>query len=134
MMKRKPPNGNHQMLPHYESVYKLKQNIIDFEYARENLMKEDYKMVVKRRFQRIYNMMECKSYMKNEDIPENKEIFVFGFKHSQTDKIDNYVIIGCESDEIYGKKLSNFWSKKVINKKDRKEKFWNNRIIFYDFS
>ena len=46
----------------------LKKNV-DFQSAREILMKKDYKMVVKRRFERIYNMMECKSYMKNEDIP-----------------------------------------------------------------
>ena len=38
-------------------------------------MEEDYKMFVKRRFERIYNMMECKPYMENEDTPENKEIF-----------------------------------------------------------
>ena len=43
-------------------------------------MEDDYKMVVKRLFERIYNMMECKSYMKNEDIPKNREIFVYGFK------------------------------------------------------
>ena len=52
-MKRKPPNDYHQMLPHYESKYKPKQNIIDFESAREILMEEEYKMVVKRRFERI---------------------------------------------------------------------------------
>ena len=36
-------------------------------------------------------MMECKSYLKNEDIPENKETFVYGLKHTKTDKIDNYI-------------------------------------------
>ena len=64
--------------------------------------KNEYdKMVVKRRFERIYNMMECKSYMKNEDIPENKEIFVYGFKHIKTDKVNNYLLIECESDKLY---------------------------------
>ena len=64
------------MLPHCDGIYEPEQNIIDFESARETSMKEDYKMVVKTRFERIYNKMECKSYMKNEDIPENKEIIV----------------------------------------------------------
>ena len=57
MLKRQPPNENHQTLLHFEGEYKLKQNIIDFESAREILMKEDYKMVVKRRFERIYNLI-----------------------------------------------------------------------------
>ena len=57
MLKRKSPNDYHQVLPHYEGEYKPKQNSIDFESAREILMKEDYKMVVNRRIERIYNMM-----------------------------------------------------------------------------
>ena len=105
------------MLLYYEGQNKPKQNNIDFESAREILMLEDYKMVVKRRFVRIYNMMECKSYMKNEDIPENKEIFIHGFKHVKTDKIHNSIIIGCESGELYEKeKLFSFWSNKFMNK------------------
>ena len=50
-------------------------------------MEVDYKMVVKRCFEKIYKMMECKLYIKNEDIPENKETFIYGFKHVKTDKI-----------------------------------------------
>ena len=72
MLKRKPPNDYHQMLPHYEGVYKPKRNFINFVSATEVWMEEDYKMVVKRRFERIYNMTECNSYMGNEDIHENK--------------------------------------------------------------
>ena len=64
-------------------------------------MKKDNKMVVKRRFERINIMMESKSYVKNEVISENTEIFVYGFKHIKTDKIDKYIIIGCESEEDY---------------------------------
>ena len=45
-------------------------------------------------------MMECESDMKNEDFPENKEILYFGFKQIKTDKIDNYILIGCESDVL----------------------------------
>ena len=65
------------MLPYYIGEYEAKQNKIDFESARKILMKEDDKMVVKRRFERICNTIECKSYMKNEDIPENKEIYLW---------------------------------------------------------
>ena len=49
-------------------------------------MKEENKMVVKRRFERINNMMELKLYTKYEDIPQNIETFVYGFKHIETDK------------------------------------------------
>ena len=117
MLKRKPPNEKHQMLPYYEGVYEPKQNNIDFESAREILMKQYYKMIVKRRFERINDMITYKSYIKYEDIPENKEIFIYGFKHIKTDKIDNYVLIGCETDELYENNiLFNFWSNKFINK------------------
>ena len=117
MLKRKPPNQCHQMLPHYEGKYEPKQNNIDFDSAKEILMEADYKMIKQRRFERIYNMMmNCKSYTKNEDIPENKEIFVYSFKHVKTDKVDNYILIGCESDVLFeNDKLFNFWSNKFIN-------------------
>ena len=42
MLKRKPPNQYHQMLPHYEGKYDPKQNNIGFESAKKVLMKEDY--------------------------------------------------------------------------------------------
>ena len=61
--------------------------------------------------------MECKSYMKIEDIPENKEIFVHGLNHIKTDKVDKYILIGCEADVLYEtSKLLNFWSDKIIYK------------------
>ena len=116
-LKRKPPNQYHQMLPHYEGVYEPKQNNIDFETAKNILMGEDKKMIVQRRFERIFNMMmDFKSYIKYEDLPENKEIFIYSFKHVKTDKVDNYILIGCESDELFeNDKLFNFWSNKFIN-------------------
>ena len=53
------------------------QSTIDFESTKEILMKEDNKMVVQRRLERMFNtIMDCKSYTKNEDISENKAIFV----------------------------------------------------------
>ena len=100
MLKRKPPNEYHQMLPHYESKYEPKQKTIDFESARKILIKEDVEMVEKRRIERINDMITCKSYNKYENITENEEIFIYGFKHVKTDEIDNYVLIGCESDVL----------------------------------
>ena len=125
MLKRKPPNQYHQMLPHYEGKYDPKQNNIDFESAKDILMKEDYKMIVKRRFERIYNMMlDFKSYSKNEDMPENKEIFIYSFKPVQTIKVDNYILIASESDELHeNDKLFNIWSNKLINKEIENRNF-----------
>ena len=124
MLKRKPPNEYHQMLPYYEGKYETIQNNIDFESAKEILMKEDYKMIVQRRFERINDMITCKSYIKYEDLPENKEIFIYGFKHIKTEKIDNYILMGCESDELYeNNNLFNFWSNKFINGEIQKRNF-----------
>ena len=125
MLKRKPPNENHQMLPYYEGEFEPKQNIIDFESARDVLMKEDYKMVIRRHMERIFNMMmDFKSYTKYENIPENKEIFVYGFKHVKTEKVDNYILIACEADELFeNDKLFNFWSNKIINNEIEKRDF-----------
>ena len=48
---------------------------------------------------------------------KKKEIFVYGFKHIKTDKIDNYILVGGESAELKeNNKLFNFWSNKIINK------------------
>ena len=118
MLKRKPPNRYHQMLPHYVSKNEPKQNNIDFQSGNDILMKEDDKMVVKRRFERIYNMMlDFKSYIKYEDIPENKEIFIYSFKHVKTNKVENYILIASETDELHeNDKLFIIWSNKLINK------------------
>ena len=71
-------------------------------------------MGVKIRFERIYNMIEYISYLKSEDFPETKEMSVYGFKHIKTDKVNKYILLGCESDELYEiDKL--FWSKKFLN-------------------
>ena len=68
--------------------------------------------------------MECKSYMKNEDIPENKETNIYGLKHIKTDKLDNYKSFGWESDELHeNDKLFNFWSNKFINTEIEKKNF-----------
>ena len=124
-LKRKPPNEKHQMLPNYVGNYEPVQNNIDFESAKEILMKEDNKMIVKRRFKRIRNMMlDFKSYIKYEDIPENKEIFIYSFEPVQTDKVDNYILIASESDELHeNDKLFNIWSNKLINKEIENRNF-----------
>ena len=124
MLKRKPPNQYHQMLPHYVGKYEPKQNNIDFQTAKNILMKEDNKLIVKRRFERIRNMMDYKTYTKNEDIPENKEIFVYSFKHVKTDKVNNYILTACESDELHeNDKLFNIWSNNLINKEIQNRDF-----------
>ena len=117
-LKRKPPNEKHEMLPCYVGKYEPRHTNIDNESAKEILMKEDYKMIKQRRFERLYNMMmDFKSYIKYEDIPENKEIFIYSFKPVQTDKVDNYILIASESDELHkNDKLFNIWSNKLINK------------------
>ena len=39
-------------------------------------------------------------------------------------QIDNYILIGCESDESFeNDKLFNFWSNKFINEEVQKRKF-----------
>ena len=77
---------------------------------------------MKRRFERIYKMIECKSYLESEDNPENKEMSVYGFKHIKTDKFDKYIIIGWESDDLYeNDKLLNLWSNKFLNKDEKRE-------------
>ena len=69
-------------------------------------------------------MITYKSYIKYEDIAENKEMFVYGYKYIKTDKIDNYILIGCKSDELFeNNKLFNFWSNKFINEEVQKRKF-----------
>ena len=125
MLKRYPPNKNHEMLPFCIGEYEPKENNIDFESVKEVLMKEDNEMVIQRRFERIINkMLDFKSYIKYEDIPENKEIFIYSFKHVKTDKTDNYILIGSESDELYeNDKLFNFWSNKYINKEIENRNF-----------
>ena len=81
MLRRQPPNEYHQMLPYYIGGYEPKQIIIAFESAREISTKKHDKILVKRRFERIYNMMDVNSYTKNEENPENEEIYICGFKH-----------------------------------------------------
>ena len=62
--------------------------------------------------------------MKNEDFPENKEIFIYGIKHFQTENFDIFLTIGCESDGLYeNEKLFHFWSNQFINKKIEMRKF-----------
>ena len=58
-------------------------------------MEKHYEMVIKRRFERLYNMIQCKLYMKNEDIPENKDVLVYGFKHIKTNKINSFKLMEC---------------------------------------
>ena len=124
MLKRNRPNEKHQMLPYYESVNEPRHINIDFESSKNILMKEDYKMIEKRRFERIYNSIESMTYTKYENISENKEIFIYGSKHVKTEKIDNYILIGSESGELFeNDKWFNFWSNNFINNEIEKRDF-----------
>ena len=58
MLKRKPPNEKHQMLPYYEGKYIPKQNNNDFETAKEVLVEADKKMVKNRPFEGIDHATE----------------------------------------------------------------------------
>ena len=111
------------MLPWYVGVFTRRRNVIGFETVKENLLQEDGRMVVERRFKRRYDMMKCKSYLINEGIAENKEIVVFGFKDIGT-KMVNYILKGCESEDLCEKdKLLIFWSKIFRKKEIEKRKF-----------
>ena len=69
-------------------------------------------------------MREGKSYLRNEEFPENKETFVYGFKYVKTDKTNNYIFIGCESDDLYeNDKLFNFWSNTFLRKETEMRNF-----------
>ena len=50
--------------------------------------------------------------------------FVYGFKRTNTDKIDNYILIGRDSDEIQeNDKLFNFRCIKLLNEEMEKKDF-----------
>ena len=109
----------------------LEQKNIDFDSAKEFLMKTGKEMFKKRRFKRIYNMMEYKLYMRREEIFENKEIFIYGIKHFETKKVETYILIECESDEIYEiDKLFIFWFKKIIIKEVKIKKNRDDGVVF----
>ena len=83
MLKRRPPNDLHQMLPQYLGNFIPVQNYKVSESARE-LLKELIKKIVERRSERIYIMIEVITYWKYGEIPENREIFMYGLKHIET--------------------------------------------------
>ena len=82
------------MLPWYVGEFKPKTSNDNFEAANEVLITAETLMIEKRRFERINNLITYKLYMKNEDFPESREIFLYGFKRIETDKVDNYILIG----------------------------------------
>ena len=75
------------MLPWFVEKYKPKLSIINLYAAKEILTTAEKSMFENRRFERINNVMESKSYMKHEDVPENKQMFVYGFKQSKQLKL-----------------------------------------------
>ena len=62
--------------------------------------------------------------MKNEETPENKEIFVYEFKHVKRDKVDEFILVGRKSDELFeNDDLFNFWSNEFLNKDEKNRDF-----------
>ena len=124
MLKRQPLTEYHQTLLSYIGEYEHRENIADFESARDFLMKADEKIVEKKQIERIYNLIQPLTYMKHEEVPENKEILFYGFKHIKTVKIYDYMLIGCELDDFYeNDKLFNFWSNIFFNEEIKKRNF-----------
>ena len=54
-----------------------KTNNKAFEDAKEVIITAEKPMIENRRFERRNVLIACKSYNKNEDIPENKEFFLW---------------------------------------------------------
>ena len=76
---------------------------------------------MKRCFGRIYNAIETMTCTKYEGVSENKEKIIYGFKNVKRDKVDNYILFGCQSDELFEyDKLFIFWSGKFINEEIQK--------------
>ena len=100
MLKRKPVNQYHHILPYYIGEYEPKQNNVAFKSAKEVLIEADKNMFEKRHFERINNAIKSIADTKYEDNPENKEIFTYGLKHIKTDKFYNYKLFGHESHEL----------------------------------
>ena len=124
MLKRQTPNEKYEMLPWYVGDYTPRTPVVNFVTANEVLMNAKKAMVENGRIERISKMIESKSCIKKEDIPENKKKFVYGFKHIITDKIDIYISIGCELDEFYGNdKLFSFCYNKCNNKEIQMRNF-----------
>ena len=91
MLKGQPPNEKHQLLPFYVREYKPKISIINFKAAKEVLIISEKSLIEKRRFERIKFVTAYKTYIKNDNNTETKEIFVYGFKHIKTDKVHIYI-------------------------------------------
>ena len=98
-------------------------------------------MLENRRFEKINVATESMISTKHEGIPENKEIFNHGTEHIETKKVHNFILVACESDELYeNDKLINSWwnkfSKKEIEKRDFNRSGWPfttlvNRTMFF---
>ena len=58
--------------------------------------------------------MNCKLYMKNEDFPENKKIFNYGFKHVNTEK-KGIIIYQSDVSQMKYIKMINYSTSGLIN-------------------
>ena len=136
MSKRQSSNEHHQMLAWYLGEYKPKTSTINLEAAKHVLLTPEKPMIKNRRFGGTNDIIACESYMKHQDVPENKGIFAYGFQHIKTVKTNNYILFGCNSDEKHEiDRKFNFCCFKSLNEKIEKRDF---KIIFkmacYGFS
>ena len=60
------------MLPWFMREVSTMQNSVDFESSKKILIRDYQKMVENRCFEKIDDMIESKSSIKNEDIPEKR--------------------------------------------------------------
>ena len=112
------------MLPWYLRDYTPRTSVIPFQTAKEVLMIAEKETIDERRSERLSNMIAHKSYLKHEDVPENKEIFVYGVKHIKTDKIDKFFLRETKSDELNeNQKPFNFWSNEFGNREKELRNF-----------
>ena len=124
LLNRKSANEHHQKLPFYRDEYERRQVFTVFESTKEFVLEADKKMIVTRRLERINRAIKSMAYTKNEAIRKNKQVFCIGFKHTKTDKAENYIIIGCKSDDFYKiDKIFSFWSNRFINKEIEMKNF-----------
>ena len=70
---------------------------------------------------------------KVEETPETNEVFYFGYKQNKTKKMNTYIILGCESDELYTNyNLFYLWCIKFMNEEIRRRDFKITSWLFLD--
>ena len=107
MLKRKPPNEYHQMLPHYEGEYKPNKVILILNLQEKLWWKKKLKKLwedVSRGYITRWSVnrtWKTKIYLKTK-----RFLFMYSNMSKQIKSITIITIIGCETEELYEKKTS----------------------------